>query len=298
MSDQFDPVDCVRRLDPVDGEQLATEWSISDAKTALFQEITTMPVETPSKTRTVQRPAARRRAVLVAALAIAGLVVAVPGVLPGPDTAAYAVRHLPDGLLEVSWDGDLDGEALAATLREYDVDVRVETEPVSPSMVGQVSGLGPLEQQGNAVFEWGANASETESSFTLDPTAFSGTFYLLIDRAAEPGERYAAAAEAFTPGEVLSGLQCSVDLPLRSEVLAAHLDRLGQTAVWNVVDVSSSDAVPQGEVLNVHAIDAETVDVMVRLDGDTTPADPSPYLTPGHETHDDSCAAAGSVGSG
>jgi hypothetical protein len=287
MSDRRDPIDGVRRLDPIDGALVAAEWSSSDAKSALYQEITALPAQTfPSIGTTPRRTPPRRAALVAATLVVAALAIAGIGVLPEAGTAAYAVRHLPDGVLEVSWDGELDGEVLAATLREYHVDVHVETEPASPSLVGQVSGLGPLEQQGAAAFRWG----EGTSTFTLDPTAFTGTFYILIERAAEPGERYAVAADAFAPGEVLSGLPCAVERPLRSETLAAHLDRLGQRPVWNILNGETFDgALPQGEVLHVHAVDPSTLEVTVRLDGDPTAADPSPYLAQVQEGRSDGC---------
>jgi hypothetical protein len=166
MSDQRDPVDRVRRLDPIEGARVAAEWSTSDAKSALFQEITAMPAESrPHSSTTFRRSTPRHGALVAATLAVAALAIAVIGGLPQTASSAYAVRQLPDGVLEVSWDGELDGDVLAATLREYDLDVQVETEPASLSLVGQVSGLGPLEQQDAAAFEWGEGAS----TFTLDP---------------------------------------------------------------------------------------------------------------------------------
>lgn len=273
MSDQRDTVDHVGRLDPIDGNRVATEWSTSDAKKALFQEITSMPVNTvPDIDTEASRTTPRYATLIAAALALAVMVVTLPGLLSDSVSAAYAVRRLPDGMLEVTWDGELDGDALEATLREHDIDVHIETQPASPSLVGQVAGLGP-QQYG--AFEWG----DTTSSFTIDPTTFTGTFYMLIMRTAEPGEPYATAADAFEPGEVLHEVACIAERPLRSNILAIHLDRLGQTPVWNILNGRTFDGdVPRGEVLHARAMDAETVEVTVRLDGDTTPADPSPYI--------------------
>jgi len=278
MSDQRDTVDAVRRLDPVDGARAAAEWSSSDASSALLQEITAMPVESPQHHVARPRSTPRRVGAVAATLAVAVLAVALTGLLPEVGTPAYAVRHLPGGLLEVSWDGELDGDVLAATLRAYDIEVQVESEPTSPSQVGKVAGLGPLEAQGAAAFEWG----EATSTFTLDPAAFVGTFYVLVSRAAEPGERYAATVDAFAPGEILHGFPCAVERPMRTDALAARLDALGQQAVWNVTSDGPFDGeVPQGEVLHAFAVDPSTVEVTVRLDNDQSTADASPYLTPG-----------------
>ncbi len=200
--------DYLRRLPLLSDEQA---WLLSDrqSKQTLFQQITTMPTEpmttsAPAQRRVPRRPLAMA-STLVAALALAMLALA-SGMIPNTAPAAYAVREMPNGMLEVEWNGELDGERLAATLRNYDIDVRVETEPASPSLVGTVVGLGPLEDQGDAVFEWG----ETSSTFTLDPSAFKGTFQILVERPAQPGEAYAAAASVFAEGEVLGGLQCAI----------------------------------------------------------------------------------------
>jgi hypothetical protein len=44
---------------------------------------------------------------------------------------------------------------------------------------------------------------------------------------------------------------------------------------------TSDEGVPQGEVFHVYAVDPSTIEVTVRLDGDATAADPSPYLAEG-----------------
>ncbi len=271
--------DYLRRLPLLSDEQA---WLLSDrqSKQTLFQQITTMPTEpmttsAPAQRRVPRRPLAMA-STLVAALALAMLALA-SGMIPNTAPAAYAVREMPNGMLEVEWNGELDGERLAATLRNYDIDVRVETEPASPSLVGTVVGLGPLEDQGDAVFEWG----ETSSTFTLDPSAFKGTFQILVERPAQPGEAYAAAASVFAEGEVLGGLQCAIDgRPVRADDVAGHLERLGQKAVWDVFGEGAYTAgVPEGIVLSGHARDPQTVDLTVRLDGDNrTPADPDPLL--------------------
>ncbi len=67
-----------------------------------------------------------------------------------------------------------------------------------------------------------------------------------------------------------AGLQ---DRSLRAEDVAGHLERLGQTAVWNVLNGGTYDnGVPEGEVLWGFARDPKTVHLTVRLDGDATPA--------------------------
>lgn len=279
MPRQHELSNAVRRLDPIDGDRLADRWSTSDAKRTLFAEITATPVPSASPTRVgvATRIRSRRNFAFASVFTIAlaaGLVVS--SLWPGTRTPAYAVRQLSNGMLQVAWDGDLDGDRLAATLREHGVDVRVETQPSSPSQVGRVIGLGPLQEQGDAVFQWSKDGTST---FTLDPSAFRGTFHILIQRAAKPGEKYASGADVFTPGEVLGGIQCVTEGPLRAEDVAPHLDRLGQSAVWDVLNGGTHKrGVPNGEVLWGFATDPDTVRLTVRLDGDASSADRSPLL--------------------
>jgi hypothetical protein len=273
----------LRRL-PLPTDDQAPLSSRDDLKQSLLQTITDTP--TTATGAAPDEPAARSRtptrlmALAAAAAAVAALlVIAAPATERGG--VAYAVREFPDGGLEVVIDEQLDSERLAATLREHDIDVVLETQPVSPSLVGAVSGLGPLEVQEAGVFEW-ASPSRGHDGFVIDPARFRGSFYILVDRQADSGERYAAAADAFSPGEVLAGLPCVLDGPLDTDRVARALEKVGQTPAWNIIGHDThSDETPQGEVLHVYGIDAGAVEVTVRLAGDTTPHDASPYLAGG-----------------
>jgi hypothetical protein len=276
--------EAVRQL-PLPTDEQAPLNARDDIKQSLLQTITDTPL-TPAgrawEPAAHSRTPARLVALAASAAAVAVLlVVAGPAALDRGSAPAYAVREFADGGIEVVVDDGFDGERLAATLRAYDIDVVLETEPVSPSLVGAVSGLGPLQDQEEGVFEW-ASPSRGHDGFLIDPARFRGSFYLLVSRQAAPGERYAEAADAFAPGEVLAGLPCVLDGPLDADRLARELEKVGQTPVWNILGHDSDgDEVPPGEVLHVNGIDAGSVQVTVRLDGDTTPHDASPYLAGG-----------------
>lgn len=249
-----------------DAEQLhGFEARLLSALTDVVRENNTdnsTPVAATSRASAHGRNPVRMGAVAAAVVAV----IAVATVLPGGTTRAYAVRQHPGGVLEVTWDDELDPEALEATLRKHDIDVTVVTEVVSPSLVGKVTGMGPVRDQLQGAFRWG----EQTSSFTIDPALFEGPFHILVSVAAKEGQDYAGAAEVFEQGEVLGGLQCAVDGPLRSEHVAEQLETMGLTAEWQVVGQENfKDGVPAGEVVWGHARNARTVSLGVHLDGDT-----------------------------
>jgi hypothetical protein len=81
---------------------------------------------------------------------------------------------------------------------------------------------------------------------------------------------------------VLAGLPCVLDGPLDTDRVVGELEKVGQTPAWNIIGHDThSDETPQGDVLHVYGVDAGTVEVTVRLDGDTTPHDASTYLAGG-----------------
>lgn len=275
--------DAVRRL-PLPTDEQAPLNLRDDIKQSLLQSITATPStpsgEAPGPAAARSRMPARPVALGASAAAVAALLIVV-GPATDRGSVAYAVREFPDGGIEVVIDDELDGERLPATLRAYDIDVVYDTEPVSPSLIGAVSGKGPMQDQDEGVFEW-ASPSQGHDGFVIDPARFRGSFYILVSRQAQPGERYVASADAFAPGEVLAGLPCVLDGPLDTDRLARELEKVGQIPAWNVLGHDADgDVTPQGEVLHVYGIDADTLEVTVRLDGDTTPHDASPYLTGG-----------------
>src|SRR5680860_1310004 len=73
MSDHQHSQDALRRIDPVDRERLIASWSDSEAKQALFQEITTMSVDAPSHQPSEPRAVARKTFVVAAFLGVLGL---------------------------------------------------------------------------------------------------------------------------------------------------------------------------------------------------------------------------------
>lgn len=269
--------DYIRQLTAATEE---TSQRLSDPleRQALFNRVTRSSIDTTPPTEPLPGRRVRPRVLATAGLAVVvfAMLAFISGSLPQTSSSAYAAREFPSGLVQVVWDGELDGERLAATLLEYGVDADVETQPTSPSIVGKVVGLGPHEKQGTAAFAW----SEHESSFTLDPSVFQGKFFILVNRAPRAGEQYAAAADVFAPGEVLDGIQCvAPGEPLRAHDVARHLDRLDQKVLWNVLNSSDRSTVtrgvPSGEVLWGHARDADTIHITVRPEGEASHADRS-----------------------
>lgn len=285
-----DPIDLIGRVDPIDGELLASSWSASAAEAALFEEITHMsnstlaPPAAPARTTvgaaaTAFRPRRSRRPfVLVAALAAAvfGLVIVRPAVFEAD--AAYAVRLLPDGGVHVTVSPSFrDGEALAAELRDYGIDVEVKALASSPSLVGEVEVFGPPGDGGKpAGLEFGADGTPDVFEWTIDPDVFAGTLTVELHVEAKAGEAYGLAESAFVPGEVLGGLQCALGAPVRATEVAPYLDDLGSAVVWLVVSPTADpsitsesevDAVPDGTVVAAHALDDQTVQLSVVPDG-------------------------------
>lgn len=284
MRHHDDPADDIRHLDPIDGERLAATWSDGDAKKALFQEIITMPVDPATSTRLPAPVPARtlRRRVAFAvglAVAVAALVVIQGTLFKG--APAYAVRPLPNGVIEISFATDLrDGNAIAAELREYGVDVAITTVPGSPSAVGELTAIAP---GGGDYIPEGlsyAGPDGTPGVFTwlIDPEVFHERITLQITVAARAGEPYVIAEEVFEPGEVLGGLQCALGEPVRAEDVASRLGDLGITPMWFVISPTDDpwttyseqvEDVPNGEILSGYAVDDTTVRFTVVPDGVT-----------------------------
>jgi hypothetical protein len=256
-------------------------------ETRLLAELTTVVEERrlaaqphavePLATRR-SRPRLRLAAASVAVIAAAVGIVAVPG-LSGGSSQAFAIRELPNGLIEVSVQRDiLDGSALEGELRAFGVDVSIVAVPSSPSAVGRVQGIeGPLAADEEPGFAWGPDGSDL--AFSIDPAVFRGQLVLHLGVEAAPGERYLASEEVFEPGEVLGGLHCALGTPLRAEDLLPYLERLGLDATWEIAspvagepDSLMSEAVtevPNGEVLWGYSLDDRNVAFTVRPDGVT-----------------------------
>lgn len=68
MNERHDPIDDVRELAGIDREQLASSWADSEAKKAIFEEITAMPVQTAPDPRPSRTP--KRRLIPAIALGL------------------------------------------------------------------------------------------------------------------------------------------------------------------------------------------------------------------------------------
>jgi len=285
------PLEDLARIDPIDGDRLAAAWSNSSASQVLLEEITTMRTDTLSPAvaaKATQSPGStpqrRSRRVLKLAVSLAvaaGVLVVVQGIV-STDTPAFAVRLLPNGVVEVDASTQFrDGEALAAELREYGIDVRITTVPSSPSAVGEVAVFAP--GGGDSIPEglsFGPDGTPEVFDFRIDPNLFTGELTIELHVAAREGERYQLAEEVFEPGEVLGGLQCALGEPLRAGDLTPYLADLGLTPVWMIVSptddpsITQSELVqemPNGRVLSGYAQDATTVEFNVLPDGVTLP---------------------------
>ncbi len=283
MARRHDPIDDLRGHDPIDGDRLAASWDGSDAKQALFQEITTMDVDTlpPALAREPAPPRRRRSLAFAGGLAAVAIGLAVvPGLLPDTGGAAYAVRELPDGVLVVDTSrGSMDvgdGHSLAAELREHGIDVEISTRVASPSAVGDIEVFGPPWEDGPpAGISWGADGSPDVFTMRIDPEHFTDAITIVLNVAAEAGEAYTLTTSPFEPGEELDGLHCALGHPLRASVLAAALEELDVSATWETItptadpDVTQSypsAQVPDGEVVGSRAVRAGAIEVTVLED--------------------------------
>lgn len=235
----------------------------------------------------------RRRPTLAVAAGlaiVAAVLVVVTGVTPNGGSAAFAVRPLPNGLIEVDFDTDLrDGHALEAELREHGVEVDVVAVPSSPSAVGAVYGMAVPGQGEEPGLEWVETAGGGTSSFTIDPAVFRGNITLHLSVEAAEGESYTLREEVFEPGEILGGLHCALGEPVRPIDVAPYLDELGVDAIWNVaapvegdpsmMQEERTEQVPDGQVLWGYALDATTVEFTVKPDGVTLDGAYQPRLS-------------------
>ena len=289
MRHHSDPIDDLTRIDPIDSDELASSWSKSDAKQALFQEITTMPIDTlppatePARTTRARPQRASRHVLTLAAGAafVAVVLVLVQGVFSN-GSRAFAVKELPNGVVEVDVLAQFrDGDALAAELRQYGIDVMITTVPSSPSLVGEVEVFAP--GGGDYIPEglsFGADGTPEVFNLKIDPNLFTEQLTIELHVAAREGERYLLATSVFEAGEVLAGLHCAVGEPLRAEDMAPYLADLGLTPVWLAVSPTDDPSItneeeipgiPNGQVLSGFARDAANVEFKVLLDGVTLP---------------------------
>lgn len=279
MRHRNDTMDDLRGLDPIDSEYISAAWSSSDAKSDLLEEITSMPLHAHSAVDGVRRHSVPKRTLVFAAgiAAATAAIVLVQGILFN-SSPAFGVRQMPNGVIEIDASTQLrDGDALAAELREYGVDVEVVAVPSSPSAVGQVEvfppGGGDYVPEG---ISFGADGSAEVFELTIDPAVFTEQLTVELHVTADDAEPYTIAEEVFEPGEVLGGLHCALGVPLRAEDLAPYLADVEVDPVWFVISPTDDssitsevqvDEAPDGQVLWGYARDAKTVQLTVLPDG-------------------------------
>jgi hypothetical protein len=150
----------------------------------------------------------RRLGVAAGTLLVAAASLGVPVALlssSAPASAASVFRA------RITRPGDAAGQ-LKSLLRSRHFHITVTQEPVSPSLVGSI--IDPLikgrsgSQAGIVGEITGPCAGGARGCVVgiVLPARFTGSARIVVGRAAKPGERYAAAADIFRPGEML---QCS-----------------------------------------------------------------------------------------
>lgn len=278
------PANDVGRVNPIDSELLAAAWLNSDAKRALLEEITTIPVNSPIPVHPdleMRTPRRTFRLSVASAAALAVLVLA--QVLFVDTTPAFAVRELPNGLIEINVLPQFrDGPALATELRAYGIDVEITTMVASPSAVGQVDMSRQVLGEDFYVPEgitFGEEGTPDVFNWTIDPKLFTERLIIRMHVAARPGEQYVLAEEVFEPGEALGGLHCALGEPLRAQDLVPYLADLGITPIWFVVSPTDDPSIfqseqvqeaPNARVLDGHSLDADTIRFNLALDGVTS----------------------------
>lgn len=250
-------------------------------ETRLLAELTDV-VEDRRRTvvteRTVTHPRRTRLAIATAGVAAVAIALALaPGLVSERGTPAFAVRELPGGIIEVDLrNDDLSGTDLAAELGEFGIDVDIETYPASPSLVGDVYLV--IEDDGGEYVDHEDVPGLTvtvhdesdlgRSTWRFDPEAFADQVRLSVGVETPAGRPYQVSAWAFEPGEVLAGLHCAFDQPMRASDVVPHLDALGLDATWELTssdghpgqwESARVDDVPTGWVQTAFATDASTV---------------------------------------
>jgi hypothetical protein len=256
-------------------------------ETHLLAELTDV-VEDRRRTAATERAVvrARRTRLAVATSGVAALALALvvaPGLSRDSGQPAFALRELEDGVIEVRWfERDLDGDALAAELAEFGVEVDVERMSASPSLVGRAEAFVGSDSELPLRDRSGITLLDAEGSLPyrvlIDPDEFDGEVLIRFLVEPNPGDAYTMAEEVFKPGEVLGGLHCALGEPLRAEELVPYLDALDLEVVWTTVTPhrdgeddmvrhEESEVVPDGEVMGGHAIEAGAISLEVRPDG-------------------------------
>jgi hypothetical protein len=188
----------------------------------------------------------RRLGVAAGTLLVAAGALGVPLALlssSAPASAASVIR------VRITNPGDAAGQ-LASLLRSRHLHFTVTQEPVSPSLVGSIIDPG---------IRGGSSSDTGIVSEITGPCAggargcvdgvvlsvrFTGSARIVVGRAAKPGERYAAAADIFRPGEML---QCSALLGESVRQALPALESLHVKIAWKTGNGKPAHrAVPMG----------------------------------------------------
>jgi hypothetical protein len=145
-----------------------------------------------------------------------------------PASAASVVR------VHITSRGDAAAQ-LESQLRAHHFGVTIRQEPVSPSLAGSIIRTGGTQGSpgsGNMITSITGRCAGGAWGCTDGiglPVHFTGAARIVIGRAARPGERYAAAADIFRPGELL---HCSTVLGESVQQAVPVLDSLHVTIAW------------------------------------------------------------------
>jgi hypothetical protein len=251
---------------------LAAEARERDSLDASWERLRQRIQVVPGPIAPARRGHRRRWPVVVAVAAtVAALLFALPALLPsnapgGAHRAAAAVAFRTQGryIVAVIKDPVADGEELKAEFAEHGLDISLQLLPVSPSFVGKFVFEGDSGTEGGPAIEtlYDPDAACTTPGGSQCPIGlripldFQGHADLGLGRAAEPGEEYVSANDAFAPGEALhdSGLRgMTVHDALRV------LDGLGVRAIWRSNDASIDrgvDGIDPSTIADQHVADA------------------------------------------
>jgi hypothetical protein len=173
----------------------------------------------------------RRLGVAVGTLLVAAGSLGIPLALlssSAPASAASVIRA------RITNPADAAGQ-LQSLLRSRHFHITVTQEPVSPSLVGSIIDPGVKEPAANGAGIVGAitgpcagGARGCVDGIVL-PARFTGSARIVVGRAAKPGERYAAAADIFRPGEML---HCSAVLGESVRQALPALESLHVKIAW------------------------------------------------------------------
>jgi hypothetical protein len=145
-----------------------------------------------------------------------------------PASAASVIRA------RITNPGDAAGQ-LESQLRSRHLRVIVTQEPVSPSLVGSIIDPGRQRPSSSGAGIVGeitgpcAGGARGCVDGVVLPARFTGGARIVVGRAAKPGERYAAAADIFRPGEML---HCSALLGQTVQQALPALESLHVKIAW------------------------------------------------------------------